>query len=222
MYANPEIPSITAAVYQHMEQRFGIEEDPYNICNSYDPFIADSLERINLKSFDNLVYTFPWLSREFCESLVKRYDRAKYSTNPQEPEDSRIPEFIVDRQDPIFAKQLTQMFQNQLAPIGIAVLGQEVSEIKSIQMAIYEADGEISRTSYHVDQDSDATFTVALNDDYEGGGLNLCEGGIYGKTVEVPPQKTGTVSIFNGRAHVHRGMPVTKGVRHLLVFWCSF
>ena len=62
------------------------------------------------------------------------------------------------------------------------------------------------------------SMTVCLNDDYEGGELQICS---YGRTehiIGIPPQGKGTIIVFPSFMD-HQVSPVTKGVRYSVVIW---
>ena len=62
------------------------------------------------------------------------------------------------------------------------------------------------------------SMTVCLNDDYEGGELQMCSYGRTEHTIEAPPQGKGTIIVFPSFMD-HQVTPVTKGVRYSLVTW---
>jgi hypothetical protein len=189
--------------------------------NTPDLKVLHSLKQLGVTAYGNSVFTVPWLDSNACQDLRERYDRSEYEDNPDEPYDAQIPEFVISQQDDEVTAVLEDAFMSQMHPIVQAVLGHSVEEFASIQLAVYEARGGVQEGTYHTDQDSDLTITVALNDDYEGGGLHVLTGGVYGECIEVPKQPAGTASIFKGKMNVHKGLPVTSGSRHLLVFWCT-
>lgn len=185
-----------------------------------DEVMQKLLERLQVQSYGGTVYTLPWLSENACKGLLELYDREEYEVNEAEPVDAQIPEYVISQLDPEVSGYLKEALLTQLHPVIMACIGQGIREIASIQLAVYEADGEVPRGTLHTDEDSDITITVALNEDYEGGGLHVYTGGVLGQCYKVPKLAAGTASIFRGRACVHAGQPVTDGDRHLLVFWC--
>jgi len=65
------------------------------------------------------------------------------------------------------------------------------------------------------------SFSILLNDDFEGGELQIEAG-----SPEIPDERIETVKLKKGDALIfpsytwHRVLPVTSGVRHSLVGWC--
>lgn len=185
------------------------------------PKVESLLEPFNITQHGRATaYTMPWLSVEDCEALRTEFDLSEYSVNDEEPEDARIPEIVLAEHHEDLYNQLSQLFSNELLAVVAALTGHKVATFESIQLAKYSPDG-VAQGTWHTDQDSDITITVALNDDYVGGGLQIAEGGHYGAVHEIPKQPAGTATIFCGRMCHHRGLPVTKGTRDLLVFWCK-
>jgi len=62
------------------------------------------------------------------------------------------------------------------------------------------------------------SVSVMLNDDFEGGDLEIQE--LWGNRTCTIPKKAGTIVIFPSMLR-HRVTPVTKGVRYSLVRWYS-
>lgn len=169
---------------------------------------------------EHLAVTLPWLPKAQCEELIALASRNDYEVNEQEPRPAQIPERVLATHHPeVYAEYLTA-FENTIHPLVMAAYGIDLQHVRSIQLAVYEAVGGVSKGVFHTDADSDVTITVALNDDYEGGGLTMLSGGVYSETVHIPKQPAGTATIFRGRTIQHMGLPVTQGTRHLLVYWC--
>lgn len=74
---------------------------------------------------------------------------------------------------------------------------------------------ETQREDYHVD-DSEFTSITFLDDDFEGGDLEISK---HGNKKIIKP-KLGRTVFFRGGEFPHRVLPVTSGNRHTLVtFW---
>ena len=102
----------------------------------------------------------------------------------------------------------------------------DINEMQNPQVTRYQ---EGRFYTWHRDGGSDHLFnssnwgrklsmTVCLNDDYEGGELQMCSYGRTEHTVEAPPQGKGTIIVFPSFMD-HQVAPVTKGVRYSLVTW---
>lgn len=192
--------------------------------NTYDNIAEEYLKLLDVKSHcktngEPLAYTVPWLTQDECTELINLIPREYYEVNEQEPEKARIPESVLQHTNPKMHKKLGEMFFNDIEPIIQALTGFQINNIVSVQLAVYEAKGGVSEGTWHTDTDSDISVTVALNDNFSGGGLDIVSGGIYSEVVSLPQQAAGTATIFKGRTSVHAGLPVTEGTRHLLVFW---
>lgn len=209
-------PAVEAyRLYQHLEGMEG------STSAQWCPTVERLLQPFNITQHGRATaYTLPWLSREDCDDLRTEFAVSEYEVNDEEEEAARIPEIVLAEHHEELHAQLCQLFSNELLAIVTALTGHKVETFESIQLAKYSPEG-VAKGTWHTDQDSDVTITVALNDDYEGGGLRISEGGHYGAVHEIPKQPTGTATIFCGRMCHHYGLPVTKGTRDLLVFWCK-
>ena len=101
-----------------------------------------------------------------------------------------------------------------------------IENMQNSQLTRYD-EGEFY--SWHADGGSDHLYnsgnrvrklsmTVCLNDDYEGGELQMCSYGQAECKITVPPQGKGTIIVFPSFMD-HQVAPVTKGVRYSLVTW---
>lgn len=209
-------PTVAAyELYQHLETL------EVSTSAQWCPKVERLLKPFNITQHGRATaYTLPWLSAEDCEALRTEFDLSEYSVNEEENVEARIPEIVLAEHHTDLHNQLAELFSDELLAIVGALTGHKIATFESIQLAKYSPDG-VAQGTWHTDQDSDITITVALNDDYEGGGLRISEGGHYGAVHEIPKQPTGTATIFCGRTCHHYGLPVTKGTRDLLVFWCK-
>jgi len=101
-----------------------------------------------------------------------------------------------------------------------------IDYMQNSQLTRYE-EGEFY--SWHRDGGSDhlwdnggkvrkLSMTVCLNDDYEGGELQLCSYGEAEHKIGIPPQGKGTIIVFPSFMD-HQVAPVTKGTRYSCVTW---
>lgn len=204
----------------YFEELRSLVDEPLLATNTPSDYVKQRLGTLGVVQH-GAATTVPWLSKEVCDTLINLADRSEYEVNEEEPLDAQIPERVLAEHHPEEYMALAEAFFRDIEPIVQAVIGLEIASIESIQLAVYEADGDVPSGTYHTDEDSDVSVTIALNDDYEGGGLHVLTGGIYSETLELPKQAAGVATIFGGRMHVHKGLPVTSGKRHLLVFWCK-
>lgn len=196
------------------------------VINNSDEAAQRHLQLLNIQTHlperpTPVAYTMPFLLQKSCQYLIELVQPESFDVNSEEPEAAQIPEVVLLDKHPKVGKALCEDFFEYIEPVVQALYGYELSSIESAQLALYEADGRVPSGCLHTDEDSDLTVTVALNDDYEGGGLHIITGGVHSETVHIPKQPAGTATIFEGRTKVHMGQPVTAGSRYLLVFWCK-
>lgn len=201
-------------------------ENATEVITQYNPDVLQALDRAQIVEHrperpKALAYTMPWFKPELCAKLIALCTPEAFTPNEDEPEDAQIPEVVLLDKHPELGQALCTDFFGMIEPIVQAKFGYELDSVVSAQLALYEANGRVPSGCLHTDNDSDLTVTVALNDDYEGGGLHILTGGADSETVCIPKQPAGTATIFEGRTKVHMGQPVTKGSRYLLVFWCQ-
>lgn len=196
------------------------ELDGASTAHCKDVRFREALEGLGITPHaNNAAYTFPWLTAEECLALQSEFSTEEYEVNDDEPVDAQIPEIVLEYHCPELHNAIATKFNAELVPIVAALTGHKLDEFASIQLAKYSPAG-VACGTWHTDLDSDVTVTVALNDDYEGGGLLIADGGLFGEVHEIPKQPTGTASVFLGRTAYHMGLPVTAGTRDLLVIWC--
>ena len=98
-----------------------------------------------------------------------------------------------------------------------SILGADINtQLKLLGFWINHIDSnDTQRDDYHVD-DSEFTSITFLDDDFEGGDLEISR---YGNKKVIKP-KVGRTVFFRGIEFPHRVLPVTSGKRHTLVtFW---
>lgn len=174
----------------------------------------------SIKNISNVAYVANMLNKEYCSSLVDKLKEHEFTVNAEEDEYYRIPEVVIKYSDSDLFLELEYAFNNYIAKYLQTIRFKKEFNINSIQFAKYSATGDISKGNWHYDEDSDSTVVIYLNDDYEGGGTQFkteADDGI----VTVDKFEVGDSVFFNGRVVPHRGLPVTKGDRYILVFWCS-
>lgn len=92
--------------------------------------------------------------------------------------------------------------------------------IQSLQFSVYPVGGNYKEhidTHYETyDGTRKLSFSIILNDDFEGGDLEINAGDPHIK----PEQKTGKTIFFNSMLP-HTVTPVTKGTRYSLVGWVA-
>jgi hypothetical protein len=177
----------------------------------------ESFIKEGLTEHMNGVYSFPLFSKEYCEKLVNEFTEAEYIPNLEEPYAAQIPEVTLKDRVPDLFALVEEMFMDIVCKLSLVLYGVEPSTLHTAQLAKYDV-GNTSMGNWHIDQDSDVTLTIALSDSHEGGGTVIKP---YGSLQEVlvPQLPVGHGLLFRGKNYLHKGLPVTKGTRNLLVFW---
>ncbi|AEX65855.1 hypothetical protein BF7_00085 [Pseudomonas phage Bf7] len=163
------------------------------------------------------VFSMPFLSPETCAALVRASSLFRYEKNASEEPDFQIPEVVLKHECLGLHASLAVLFDQVMLPVAELLYGIEPEVMRSIQLAQYRPT-ETGYGNWHVDLDSDFTVVVALSNEHAGGGTEVKAHG-FSEAFEVPQLPTGSAMIFPGKLYLHRGMPVTEGVRNLLVFW---
>lgn len=166
------------------------------------------------------VYSFPYLDPEYCTALVHELHNAGYEVNEAEEPEARIPEIVLTQRSKPLHDCFAVLWEHVAVPLAQLLWNLEPAVLASVQAAEYRAD-EIAGTALHHDQDSDVTLVVNLGTPHEGGGTAV-HGGIFSDgVVSVPSLPVGHAMFFLGRTKLHQGLPVTAGVRTLLVHWAT-
>lgn len=166
------------------------------------------------------VYSVPFLSPDFCGSLISQSEilavNGGWRTNEGEERPYQIPEIVVSQRDQLLHDALESLipFLNAWFALIYHTVPQSIN---SIQFTKYTPN-DIAGGNWHHDLDSDFTAVVSLAPSmFEGGGTDVRISPIH--YIRVPPLKPGYAMIFNGKQIQHRGCPVTSGSRYLLTYW---
>jgi len=163
------------------------------------------------------VYKVPLLRRQYCKMLVEEIRQMQkdglFETNPSEDVLRQIPEITLHDMVPELYRIMWFIVQNVLNPIFFSLYQRDCAQISSIQLANYNVKDK-KQGAWHHDESSDMSVVVPLNTgEYEGGGTEFHGLGT------LKPLPTGHALIFPSFTKLHRGLPVHKGDRLLLVFW---
>ncbi len=167
------------------------------------------------------IYVCPIFSEQLCDALLKLADAQAptFTPNPEEPVQAQIPEIVFEERFPELYEQFLVSAAEAVIPLFLFVNGTTATQVNSVQMARYTPENT-AHGCWHTDEDSMYTCVVSLGPErHEGGGTSFLPEGPLGRVVELPPLPKGWAAFFNGKVVQHMGMPVTKGVRDLLVFW---
>jgi len=165
------------------------------------------------------VYTLPILEGFQADNLVREAKNYSFAANDQEEREYQIEEAVLEHVDPSMFNILKRKLLPTLNAWCLMINATPIVRVSSFQVAKYRPDG-VAATGWHHDEDSDFTCVISLSpDDFEGGGTGVRTS--PHDWLVLPPLKKGWGMVFNGRTVQHRGLPVTKGERLLLVCWCS-
>lgn len=192
-----------------------------------DYFNNDNIlkERVNCLLNDSDVFTdvgagvvhFKLFKDDFCDFILSRAKDSVYTPNEAEPLEAQIPEIILQEHFPFLFTYLCDFYFDIISDLQVIIYGISPVRLVTIQLAKYGVHNT-KCGAWHSDNDSDLTMTVCLNDDFEGGGVQIK---VLGETkvITVEKKPKGTATLFTGKMCLHRGFEVTKGDRDLLVFW---
>ena len=162
------------------------------------------------------VYQIKMLTPEFCDQIVERARKYHYEVNEEEGLDYRIDEAVLQEKDPELYDQLAELLP-VLNVWSLLVYQRPVTRVSSFQIARYTPDGTAA-TGFHHDKSSDITAVISLNPgEFDGGGTDVRVRPDMSRYI--PPLPKGSALFFNGKMIHHRGAPVTRGERYLLVCW---
>jgi len=163
------------------------------------------------------IYRVPLFRRHFCTLLLKEIKHMEkeigFANNNEEDTLRQIPEIVLREHVPELYRSMWFVVQTVLNPIFNAIWQRDCRDPSSIQIANYNVKDK-KQGAWHHDESADISVVVPLNTGkYEGGGTAFHN---YG---EVAPLPTGHALIFPSFTSLHKGLPVAKGDRYLLVFW---
>lgn len=165
------------------------------------------------------VYSFPFISNSMCRRLLRKANAYEYEVNDCEDSPYQMPEVVLSEKDVVLYEKMLALFMSNIPDITNVLYARKTIEINSVQLARYSPN-TISTGNWHHDEDSDITLVVSLSNSHEGGGTMIHPYGI-GDVVVVPQLPAGHALLFRGKHYLHKGMPVTKGERNILVFWTA-
>lgn len=169
------------------------------------------------------VFTSPWLSKDYCKTLVheiqciKESSSVRFEPNPDEELPFQIPEVVLhEKCKPLF-DGVVQLLKAGMFPVLRHLYQCTPNDIASLQLTNYAPQGT-QHGNWHHDVSSDYTIVCALNTgDYVGGGTEFKDG--FALPVRIAPLPVGHVVIFPGKHVMHRGLHVESGERLLLTCW---
>lgn len=181
---------------------------------SYMTVEADFLEQ-HLKTWAPDLYSFPLLSEEFVEFLMAVSDQVG-RWEPEEGDEYGAPELRLRRISPGLEDVFSEIVRRHINPILRRLyLGvYEVGWLNPPFLIRYDMHRQ-QDMDLHYDGQSELTFTVALNENFEGGHLEFPRQSFRSDAVPV-----GHALVFpGGLSHLHRAMPIRSGERRSLTIW---
>lgn len=180
--------------------------------------LVESIEN-SLVDYGNGVYSFPMFSSAFVHRLNSYEGGVEYKPNDDEAYAVQIPEIVLQEHNPELFDVCKKMFALSVVPLAKILYSYDVERVSSIQFAKYDSASDITGGNWHYDEDSEVTITVNVSDsEFECEGTMIKPNGSLDPIV-VPPVPVGHAMLFRGKRFNHKGLPVTKGTRKLLVFW---
>lgn len=165
------------------------------------------------------VFVLPLMTPAECDALLDNIAEYDFTPNLEEGAEYRIEEAVLEKVDPGAYESLKEFLLPVLNAYCLMINSTPITKVVSFQVAKYRPEGTPG-TGWHHDKESDFTAVISLNPgSFEGGGTGIRM--TPHATCDLPPLEQGHGLIFNGRCVQHRGLPVTKGERLLLVCWCS-
>jgi hypothetical protein len=162
------------------------------------------------------VHSVPLLTPELCDLIVERARNHTFTVNDEEEAPFQIRESVLEATDPELYKYLQENILDGIRA-WLLLAYQTVYTECQIQIARYSPNTTYG-TGYHFDADSDVTMVISLNpDDFEGGGTSVRT--TFNTEHYIAPLVKGNALMFPGKLLLHKGEPVTEGVRYLLVLW---
>lgn len=185
------------------------------------PESRKALLKLPVKRHAAGVWSAPILSPDaiaYFRAIGKVY-ADKFSVNDEEEKSAQIQELVLAEHCKSADYISAALGREVLKPLFFWLMGGD-PEIFHTQLARYTPENTY-KTSLHLDNDSLYTCVINLGGDYEGGGTKIYADGPMMPPVEIPPLSPGYGVFFHGKCTLHCGLPVTKGARELLVYWCE-
>lgn len=196
---------------------WGMEVEGLPVQETLRQFVTEYGLQESQQAFSSGVYSIPFLSPDYCDSLLTEVAAMSFAVNPDEDAEVQIPEITLSDTCPTLHSCLHGLFNNVVNPLTKVLFQLEQSKMSSIQFAQYTPEST-AHGNWHHDRDSDITLVVALSDFHKGGGTAVKPQGL-GEPFVVPQLPVGHAMLFQGSRTLHKGLPVTEGARNLLVFW---
>jgi PKHD-type hydroxylase len=160
--------------------------------------------------------TYPTLSKDECASLIETHKNTLHEGrvgNETVSDNSIRKSNITWVEDTAIAEKCIEAVNK----INSSLYNFDLTDLEVLQFGEYDIDGHYN---WHLDLDTGQnsnrklSFTILLNDDFEGGDLEM----MYSAEPEQIPLQVGVMTAFPS-FQLHRVAPVTCGKRYSLVGW---
>ena len=170
----------------------------------------------NLREPYKEIYTIPFLTEDFCRSVLAEAKKIGFRKNFREEKAAQIDECDFNKAKMSYAGYLLEeLVAKHMNNIFWELWHRNINSGR-VQVANYNPN-KVTEGCWHHDHTADITMVVPLNTgEYDGGGTEFWRKGI------IKPLPTGTALFFPSFHNLHRGLPVTSGDRYLLVFWLEY
>lgn len=187
-------------------------------CNDYFD-ATNEMRHGMITTFAGNVYKLPVMSAQECDDIVAEAAGYSFAPNQAEGREYQIEEAMLEIVDPMLYRHLIRTLLPKLNAWCLMINSTPITKVESLQIAKYRPEGT-QGTGWHHDRVSDFTCVISLDPRaFEGGGTGVRTS--PHDWILVPPLGKGYGLVFNGKTIQHRGLPVTKGERLLLVCWAS-
>ena len=181
--------------------------------------IRDRLQDLKIDEPIDDVLKFNMFNKVFCNDLIKRCEElGNWSEGNDTKEfDKRLgAKENVPTQD-IHLKQIglenlwKGIVDKYISKIMYGYYAITTKDINITFVVKYSMDGQKELKPHH--DSSTYTTSICLNDEFEGGGCHFIK-----KDKSICNKDIGSITIHPGKVtHLHRGLPITKGKRYILV-----
>lgn len=159
-----------------------------------------------------------WLTEEEANFLAEMSDKNnKEFSKVIKGNYARVPYFHF--QDENLLKTLKFKFMLDLEFIIKQLYNVNIEEINSLHLSRYEH-SSYNKNDWHRDLDSIVTGVTLLNNNFEGGEIEINSGGVYGdtKVFDYKDFPIGCIHLFRGM-ELHHGTPLVSGEKKILTVW---
>lgn len=183
--------------------------------------LRDSLGSSNKPDYVEIphyIYNINFFTEAFCEALIQKCEQCNTWSNGSVL-DTRlqggieiVPTIDIHLNQIGFRKLWDTILNTYIAPtISKFYLNYLTKGTNIVFVVKYDMEGMKELSAHH--DSSSYSINVALNDTYDGGGTHFVM-----QNKSIIKQKKGSLTFHPGKCtHYHKGLPITSGVRYILV-----